>query len=582
MGKSSDQSVGMKALLSRQRGRLALLVLCQIGQTLASLTLPSLSAQVIDGGLADASGRTVLQTGAVMLGAALVQLVLAMGATWLGARVAMQVGHDLRDALFRKVHGLALAEIQVLGVPSLVTRCTNDVQQLQSMLTLILTMILMAPLMGVGGVIMSVSEDAKLSALLLVSVPALAMIIGTLLSRTLPLYAIMQRQIDRLNAILREQITGLRVIRAFVRDQSEQARFAQANTALTDTARQSGRLMTLNMPAVLAVMQLTGVAVVWFAAPRIAVGTLQVGAQVAFLSYIAQIMFSVMMAAMLFAIAPRALVSARRVAQVLETPLSLLTPANPKVLTMPDVRLDLQNATFRYPGAEAAVLSDISFTIGPGEVVGIIGATGSGKSTLLNLIARLRDVTAGRITLGGIDLRELDPETLWRRIGLVPQRAYLFSGTLAETLRFGKADATEGELWDALEIAQAADFVRDLPAGLQTSVAQGGTNFSGGQRQRLAIARALVRRPGLYLFDDSFSALDFGTDARLRVALKASTGPAATIIVGQRVSSLRHADRILVMEAGRISAAGTHDQLLRGSPAYAEIVASQTGNEQAA
>lgn len=428
MGKSSDQSVGMKALLSRQRGRLALLVLCQIGQTLASLTLPSLSAQVIDGGLADASGRTVLQTGAVMLGAALVQLVLAMGATWLGARVAMQVGHDLRDALFRKVHGLALAEIQVLGVPSLVTRCTNDVQQLQSMLTLILTMILMAPLMGVGGVIMSVSEDAKLSALLLVSVPALAMIIGTLLSRTLPLYAIMQRQIDRLNAILREQITGLRVIRAFVRDQSEQARFAQANTALTDTARQSGRLMTLNMPAVLAVMQLTGVAVVWFAAPRIAVGTLQVGAQVAFLSYIAQIMFSVMMAAMLFAIAPRALVSARRVAQVLETPLSLLTPANPKVLTMPDVRLDLQNATFRYPGAEAAVLSDISFTIGPGEVVGIIGATGSGKSTLLNLIARLRDVTAGRITLGGIDLRELDPETLWRRIGLVPQRAYLFSG----------------------------------------------------------------------------------------------------------------------------------------------------------
>ena len=577
-----DQPVSMKALLYRQRGRLVLLILCQIGQTLASLTLPSLSAQVIDVGLADASGQAVLRTGGWMLGAALLQLVLAVGATWLGARVAMQVGHDLRDALFRKVHALALAEIQVLGVPSLITRCTNDVQQLQSMLTMILTMILMAPLMGIGGVVMSLNEDAKLSALLLVSVPALALIIGTLLARTMPLYAVMQRQIDRLNGILREQITGLRVIRAFVRDESEQARFAQANAALTGTARQSGRLMTLNMPAVLAVMQLTGVAVVWFAAPRIVAGTLQVGAQVAFLSYIAQIMFSVMMAAMLFAIAPRALVSARRIADVLDTPLSLVTPASPKVLTMADVRLDLQAAAFRYPGAEAAVLSDISFGIGPGEVVGIIGATGAGKSTLLNLIARLRDVTGGRITLGGIDLRDLDPEALWQRVGLVPQKAYLFSGTLAETLRYGKAEATEAELWDALEIAQAADFVRELPAGLQTGVAQGGTNFSGGQRQRLAIARALVRRPRLYLFDDSFSALDFGTDARLRAALRASTGSAATIIVGQRVSSLRHADRILVMEAGRISAAGSHDALMRLSPAYAEIVASQTGNEEAA
>jgi ATP-binding cassette, subfamily B, multidrug efflux pump len=579
---SAEPAVSFRGLLLRQRLPIALLVLCQAGQTGASLTLPSLSARVIDAGLADPSGQVVLRTGAVMLGAVLVQLVLAATAALIGARVAMQVGHDLRDALFCKVHALALAEIQVLGVPSLITRCTNDVQQLQSMLTLIFTMILMAPLMGIGGIAMAFHEDARLSALLLVSVPVLALVIGILLARSLPLYATMQGQIDRLNGILREQITGLRVIRAFVRDGSEQARFGGANEALTATARQSGRLMTLNMPAVLAVMQLSGVAVVWFAAPRLIAGTLQVGAQVAFLSYIAQIMFSVMMAAMLFAIAPRALVSARRLAEVLETKVSLVSRADPRPLPTGDLRLEVDAVSFRYPGAEADVLSDISFSIGPGEVVGIIGATGAGKSTLLNLIVRLRDVTAGKITLGGLDLRDLDPEALWQRIGLVPQAAYLFSGTLAETLRYGRAGATEADLWAALEIAQAADFVRALPEGLQSAVAQGGTNFSGGQRQRLAIARALVRGPGLYLFDDSFSALDFGTDARLRAALRASTGSAATLIVGQRVSSLRHADRILVMEGGRITAAGTHEELMKTSAAYTEIVASQTGIEVAA
>lgn len=579
---TSDAPVSFRALIYRQWMPIALLVLCQAGQTVASLTLPNLSAQVIDTGLADPSGQAVLSTGAIMLGAALTQLVLAAAATYIGSRVAMDVGHDLRDALFRKVQALALAEIQALGVPSLITRCTNDVQQLQSMLTMILTMILMAPLMGIGGVAMAFYEDARLSALLLVSVPVLALIIGTLLTLSLPLYATMQGQIDRLNGILREQITGLRVIRAFVRDSSEQARFGKANEALTATARQSGRLMTLNMPAVMAVMQLSGVAVVWFAAPRLIAGTLQVGAQVAFLSYIAQIMFAVMMGAMLFAIAPRALVSARRVAVVLDTPVSLVTPAAPKGLAAGELRLEVQNVGFRYPGAETAVLSDISFSIGPGEVVGIIGATGAGKSTLLNLIVRLRDVTDGKITLGGIDLRDLDPEALWQRIALVPQQAYLFSGTLAETLRYGRPEASDADLWAALEIAQAADFVRALPDGLQSSVAQGGTNFSGGQRQRLAIARALVRKPGLYLFDDSFSALDFSTDARLRAALRVATGTAATLIVGQRVSSLRNADRILVMEGGRISASGTHEALMKSSPAYAEIVASQTGTEAAA
>jgi ATP-binding cassette subfamily B protein len=576
-----DPPVGLRGVLSRQRLPIALLVLCQAGQTVASLILPSLSARVIDVGLADPTGQVALRTGGLMLAAAMTQLVLAALATIIGARVAMQVGHDLRDALFRKVHALALAEIQTLGVPSLITRCTNDVQQLQSLLTMVLTMILMAPLMGIGGIVMSFAEDAQLSALLLVSVPVLALIIGILLAVSLPLYTKMQGQIDRMNAILREQITGLRVIRAFVRDGAEQARFAKANEALTATARQSGRLMALNMPAVLAVMQLTGVAVVWFAAPRLIAGTLQVGAQVAFLSYIAQIMFSVMMAAMLFAIAPRALVSARRVAEVLDAPVSLVTKADARPLAAGELRLRVENVGFRYPGAESAVLSDISFSVGPGETVGIIGATGAGKSTLLNLIVRLRDVTAGQIPLGGIDLRDLDPEALWQRIALVPQQAYLFSGTLAQTLAYGKADATEAELWAALEIAQAADFVRALADGLQSSVAQGGTNFSGGQRQRLAIARALVRKPGLYLFDDSFSALDFGTDARLRAALRASTGTAATLIVGQRVSSLRHADRILVMEAGRISASGTHEALMKSSPAYAEIVASQTGIEVA-
>jgi ATP-binding cassette subfamily B multidrug efflux pump len=554
----------------------------QVAQTLAMLWLPHLSAEVIDLGVARHDRPYVMRMGGVMLGLSLVQVVFAIGATVLGALLAMRYGRDLRAQVFAHVQGFSLHEMNRFGTPSLITRSSNDVLQLQTALLMILTLIVSAPLMAVGGVVMAVRQDAHLSLLLAVSMPLMLLAVALLMSRTIPCFRKMQGQIDRLNQILREQISGLRVIRAFVRDTFERQRFGVANDTLTDTALTTGRLMAALIPMAVLVMQWSTIALVWFAAARIEAGTMQVGSLVAFLAYVAQILMSVMMAALLFAIVPRALVCARRIEEVLTTPSSVAEPLKAKVLPVaqagkdqPGRGLTFTGVGFRYPGAPTAALRDINLRIEPGQTVAVIGATGSGKSTLLNLVPRLFDVTSGQVCIDGIDVRELSLPALWGAIGLVPQQAYLFTGTVASNLRFGKPDASEADLWEALEVAQAADFVKALPQGLQTPVAQGGGDLSGGQRQRLTIARALVVKPRLFLFDDSTSALDYGTEARLREALKPLITDAAMLLVGQRVSSLRHADTIIVLDGGATIGMGTHDSLLVQCAAYREIVASQ-------
>lgn len=565
--------------LASHRWALLALLFCQLGQVSASLLLPSFSADVIDQGILAKAPDVILLYGGLMGAAALMQLLLSVTAVVLGARIAFRSGQTLRAEVFDKVHSLALAQVQRFGIGSLITRCTNDVLQVQTMLTMSLIMIVIAPIMGIGGAIMAVRQDLQLSGLLLVVVPILALIIGFLTLRATPLFQRMQRQIDGVNAILREQIEGIRVIRAFLQQGREARRFGTANAGLTDTAVQAGRLMATIMPAVSAVMQIASVALIWLGADRVIAGGLQVGALIAFLSYVSLILISVMMMGMLIVMLPRALVSARRISILLETGITVGPPARPEPLPEQGsgLALSFEGVSFGYPGAEAMVLEDISFDVGPGEVLGIIGPTGSGKSTIVNLIARLDDPTIGRVRLGGIDLRSIAPESLAGRIGYVPQKSYLFSGTIAETLRFGNPNADEAALWRALEIAQAADFVRALPDGLAAPIAQGGTNFSGGQRQRLAIARALACDADLYLFDDSFSALDQTTDVRLRTALRQATGHAATVIVSQRVASIRDADHILVLDLGRIVGLGPHETLMQDCPVYADIVLTQQG-----
>ncbi|WP_176085584.1 ABC transporter ATP-binding protein [Martelella sp. HB161492] len=576
----TEQPNSLKAIFRPYLPLVLVLFVCQIGQAAAMLMLPNLSADVIDKGILADDVPHIFRVGGIMLAAAFIQLILSAAGVAIAAHIAMSVGRDIRRALFFRVQSFSLAELNGFSIPSLITRNTNDVQQLQNMLVMLLTMIMIAPIIGFGAAIMAVRQDASLSLLLLVSVPILIVTVGLILGRTLPLFSRMQGQIDRVNAVLREQIDGLRVIRAFVRDETEQQRFATANDALTGTALKTGRLMALNMPAVVLVLQMTSVAVVWFGAGRIGAGAMPVGALVAFLSYIVQIMISVMIASMLFAFAPRALVSARRISAVLSVEPEIRAPA---VIRHPSadapLSLSFNAVDFGYPGAERSVLSDISFSLEPGETVGIIGSTGSGKSTLINLIPRLYDVSGGSVTIGGVDVRDRDPDLLRHDIGLVPQKAFLFSGTIASNLRFGAAEASDEDLWHALEIAQARDFVENLPDRLDALVAQGGDNFSGGQRQRLTIARALAARPKIYLFDDSFSALDYATDRRLRTALGPETRNAATLIVGQRVATLQNADRIIVLDNGHIAGIGGHEELMRTTPAYAEIVASQTRRE---
>ncbi|MBU2964617.1 ABC transporter ATP-binding protein [Amphritea sp. 2_MG-2023] len=556
---------------------LAALLLCQLGQVTAALLLPRFSADLIDEGIVAQQTDSIVFYGSAMGVAALVQLVLSAIAVFLGASMAFHIARDLRADVFAKVHNLSLAQVQSFSVGSLITRCTNDVLQVQTMLTMTLTMIVIAPIMAVGGAVMAVRQDLQLSLILLVIVPLLALILGVLTYLATPLFQQMQRQLDGVNAILREQITGIRVIRAFLQEPREAKRFRVANIDLTDTATRAGRLGAMTMPSLTAMMQLGSVALIWFGSDRVLSSDLLVGGLIAFMSYMALILISVMMMGMLMVMLPRALVSARRIDTLLRTPVTVASPVEPMPLPVSPEGLTLrfENVGFGYPGAESMVLENISFEVAQGEVLGIIGATGSGKTTIVNLIARLDDPSTGRITLGGIDLRDLTSEALAKQIGYVPQKAYLFSGSVAQTLRLGDPSASETALWQALETAQAADFIRALPKGLQAPVAQGGVNFSGGQCQRLAIARALVCQPTIFLFDDSFSALDQTTDARLRTALRNNTENTTRVIVSQRVASIRDADRILVLSRGRIAGLGSHDELMRHCTIYADIVASQ-------
>ncbi|ANC30421.1 ABC transporter ATP-binding protein [Isoptericola dokdonensis] len=577
-----------RSYLRPYTGAVWLLVALQLLATLASLYLPALNADIVDQGVTRGDTAYIMQVGGWMLVVSLGQVVCAIGAVLVGARTATALGRDVRRDLFDAVQGFSARELGQFGAPSLITRTTNDVQQVQMTVLMTFTIIVMAPIMLVGGVIMALQEDVALSGLLLVVVPVLGIAVGLLLWRMVPYFRAMQKRIDAINGVLREQITGLRVVRAFVRERREVARFGATNTELYDTSLAAGKLMALAFPMVMLIMNASSVAVLWFGGRRVDAGQLMVGELMAFLSYIMYILMAVMMSTMMVMMVPRAAVAAGRISDVLGTQTSVTEPSSPVALTSladgegprGEVRFDA--VEFRYPGADEPVLHELSFTARPGAVTAIIGSTGAGKSTLLNLVPRLFDVTGGRVLLDGVDVRDLASGDLGSLLGLVPQKAYLFSGTVADNLRYGKPDATEPEMWEALEVAQAADFVRALPEGLEAPVAQGGTTFSGGQRQRLAIARAIVRRPRVYLFDDSFSALDYATDARLRAALRPRTGDAAVIVVAQRVATIRDADQIVVLDHGRVVGRGTHAELLAGNETYQEIVSSQMSLEEAA
>jgi ATP-binding cassette subfamily B protein len=580
-------SLARRYLRPYSRSVVALLAL-QLLATLASLYLPSLNADIVDQGVTQGDTAYILQVGGWMLAVSLVQVACAIGAVYLGARAATALGHDVRRDLFDAVQGFSARELGRFGAPSLITRTTNDVQQVQMVVLMTFTIMVMAPIMLVGGVVMALQEDVRLSGLLLVVVPVLAVTMGLLVWRMVPYFRAMQKRIDAINGVLREQITGLRVVRAFVREGRELRRFGVANEALYDTSLGGGKLMALAFPTVMLIMSASQVAVLWFGAQEIDRGGMQVGSLMAFLSYLMFILMAVMMSTMMVMMVPRAAVAAGRITEVLSTETSVTEPVDPVPLGAlsdgdgPRGRVSLESVEFRYPGADAPVLIDLTFTAEPGTVTAVIGSTGAGKTTLLNLVPRLFDVTGGRVRVDGVDVRDLASDDLGSLLGLVPQKAFLFSGTVASNLRYGKPDATEAEMWEALEVAQARDFVEALPEGLDAPVAQGGTTFSGGQRQRLAIARAVIRRPRVYLFDDSFSALDYATDARLRAALRPRAADATVIVVAQRVATIRDADQILVLDHGRIVGRGTHAELLAGDQTYQEIVESQMSLEEAA
>lgn len=567
------------------RGAVVAVLVLQLVQTLATLWLPSLNADIIDDGVAQGDTATIWRIGGVMLAVSLVQVVAAIAAVGIGARTAMAFGRDVRGRLFDRVQAFSQQEMGGFGAPTLITRTTNDVQQVQMVVLMTFVFLVMAPLMLVGGVIMSLREDVPLSGLLLVVVPVLVLAIGLIVSRMVPWFRRMQQRIDAVNRVMREQLTGVRVVRAFVRERAEAGRFDVANRDLYTASLATGLLMALMFPLVMLVMNVSSVGVVWFGARRVDSGEMQIGALIAFLSYIMFVLMAVMMSSMMVVMVPRAMVSAERIGEVLDAEPTVLPPQQPVAFpTDPTAggRLELRDVEFRYPGAEEPVLQGVSFVAEPGRTTAIIGSTGAGKSTLLNLVPRLYDVTGGRVLVDGVDVRDAEPDALWSRVGLVPQRPYLFSGTVASNLRFGRPDATDDELWAALEVAQARDFVEALAEQLEAPVAQGGTNLSGGQRQRLAIARALVRRPRVYLFDDSFSALDYATDAALRAALVPWTRDATVLVVAQRVATIRDADRILVLDDGRVVGDGTHDELLADNATYQEIVYSQLSAQEAA
>jgi ATP-binding cassette subfamily B protein len=565
--------------LRPHRKLLAAVVVFQLAQSIASLYLPTLNADIIDDGVATGDTGVILRLGVLMLGITLLQIACAIIAVYFAAKAAMGVGRDLRNAIFTRVGEFSEQEVTKFGAPSLITRSTNDVQQVQQLVLMSATMLVTAPMLSIGGVIMAIRQDVQLSWLIAVAVPVLLIAVGLITARMVPLFRKMQKRIDTVNRVLREQLTGIRVVRAFVREDIETARFAQANEDVTDTALRAGRLMALAFPVVMLVLNVSSVAVIWFGAFRIQDGSMQVGTLIAFLSYLLQILMSVMMATFMAVMIPRAAVSADRIGEVLRTESSVRPPQRPVTTKVRNGELEMRDVGFAYPGADQPVLTGISFTAKAGRTTAIIGSTGSGKTTLVNLMPRLFDATTGAVKIDGVDVRELHPDLLWGHIGLVPQRPYLFSGTVRSNLLYGKPDATEDELWKALEIAQARDFVERMDEGLDAPISQGGTNVSGGQRQRLAIARALVKRPELYIFDDSFSSLDTGTDARLRQALKRSTAGATLVVIAQRVSSIVDADQILVLDDGRIVGRGTHSELLETSETYREIVSSQLAEE---
>ena len=556
---------------------IALIVGLQAVAATAALLLPAINARIVDRGVLTGDTGYIRREGAVMLGVTIVQGVFAGAAVYFGARAAMGFGRDLRANLFHQVTGFSAREVGRYGAPSLITRITNDVQQVQMLVVMTCTMAIGAPITIVVGIVVAVREDIGLSSVLAVAIPVAAVVLGTIVARMMPAFQRMQDRIDQINRVLREQITGIRVVRAFVREPEETERFEEANGDLTAVSLTAGRLMSSMFPLVNLIINLSSAAVLWIGASRIASGAINVGSLIAYMTYLVQILWSVVMATFMVSMIPRASVSARRIQEVLDTEPSVAIAADPVVAVSERGRLELRDVGFHYPGAEHAVLSGISFVTPPGTTTAIVGSTGAGKTTLVNLVPRLFDATAGSVLVGGVDVRRLHPDVLTSGIGLVPQRAYLFSGTVASNLRYGKPDATEEEMWEALRVAQAADFVADMPGGLDAAIEQGGTNVSGGQRQRLAIARALVRRPDIYVFDDSFSALDVATDARLRAALAGHTREAAVVIVAQRVSTISTADQIVVLEDGEIVGIGSHDELLAACPTYAEIVQSQIG-----
>ncbi|UNO40508.1 ABC transporter ATP-binding protein [Streptomyces sp. MST-110588] len=571
-----------RAHLRPHRRSISLIVLLQLIQTLATLYLPTLNADIIDDGVVKGDTGYILTLGGLMVAVTLLQILCAIGAVFYGARTAMALGRDVRAAVFDRVQSFSAREVGTFGAPSLITRTTNDVQQVQMLVLMTFTMMVAAPIMCVGGVVMALNQDVPLSGLLLVVVPVLAVLVSLIVRRMRPLFRGVQQRIDTVNRVLREQISGIRVIRAFVRDRHEQERFAAANTDLFEISVRAGRLMSMMFPLVMLIVNLSSVAVVWFAGHRIDSGDMQIGALTAFLSYLMYIFMSIMMATFMVMMLPRAEVCAERIQEVLATDTSVTPPQRPVTALRRHGELELRGVGFRFPGAEEPVLKDVSLIARPGETTAVIGSTGSGKSTLLGLVPRLFDATEGAVLVDGEDVRGLDPQTLSTAVGLVPQKPYLFSGTVASNLRYGNPDATDEELWHALETAQARDFVEKLEGGLAAPIAQGGGNVSGGQRQRLAIARALVRKPEIYLFDDSFSALDYATDAALRAALAQETREATVVIVAQRVSTIRGADRIVVLDEGRVVGTGTHTELMADNETYREIVLSQLTEQEAA
>ncbi len=572
----------VRTYLAPYRQLLTFLVVLQLVGTMASLYLPSLNGRIIDEGVAQGDTRFIVRAGGLMLAVSLLQVVATVAATYLGARSAAGLGRDLRASVFARVGSFSAQEVSRFGAPTLISRSTNDVTQVQQVVFMGAAMMVSAPIMMVGGVVMALREDVGLSWLVGVAVPLLALSVALVIRRMIPQFRLMQESVDWVNRVLREQITGIRVVRAFVREDHERERFAEANTQYTGTAVAVGRLMALVFPIVMLVFNASTVAVLWFGAHRVESGAMQIGALTAFMSYLMQILMSVMMATFMSMMIPRATVSAGRIGEVLSTSSTVVPATDPTPLPSGAATVVFEDVEFSYPGAQQPVLQGVSFTAEPGTTTAVIGSTGAGKSTLLQLVPRLYDVTGGTVRVGGVDVRDADLDDLWGRIGLVPQKPYLFTGTVASNLRFGDSDATDDELWEALRVAQAEQFVRAMPDGLESAVAQGGTNVSGGQRQRLAIARALVPKPSVYLFDDSFSALDLATDARLRSALRPVTRDAVVIVVAQRVSTIVDADRIVVLDDGRVVGTGTHDELLETSSTYQEIARSQSGTREVA